>query len=178
MVVESFVWHRITSPSTIRQWMSLLTMQVMVTTITNLDNFTLWVHLFITCQDQSRFCERPSQNHIRDKGVAKNHTKAIDNLVIYRLNIIEADFILGYTIWFEHFYQIFAIVKCAVQPCDIFPDHTSVTSCILLEHLMTSRSDVIAPVGITSLWRNYVIAPVGVMSSRRQGRTLGLEFLN
>jgi hypothetical protein len=49
---------------------------------------------FITCQDQSRFCEKPSQNHIWDKRVAKNHTKALDSLVIYRLNIIETDFIL------------------------------------------------------------------------------------
>jgi hypothetical protein len=30
-----------------------------------------------------------------NKEVAKNHTKTLDNLVIYRLNIIETDFILG-----------------------------------------------------------------------------------
>jgi hypothetical protein len=35
------------------------------------------------------------QNRIWDKRVAKNHTKTLDNLVIYRLNIIETDFILG-----------------------------------------------------------------------------------
>jgi hypothetical protein len=51
--------------------------------------------LFITCQDQSRFCEKPSQNHIRDKRVTKNHTKTLDNFVISRLNIIETDFILS-----------------------------------------------------------------------------------
>jgi hypothetical protein len=44
--------------------------------------------LFITCQDQSRFCEKPSQNYIWDKGMAKNPTKSLDNLVIYLLHII------------------------------------------------------------------------------------------
>jgi hypothetical protein len=47
--------------------------------------------VFITCQDQSRFCEKPSQNHIWDKRVAKNHTKTLDDLVIYLLKIIESD---------------------------------------------------------------------------------------
>jgi hypothetical protein len=42
-----------------------------------------------------RFCEKPSQNHIWDKEVENNHSKTLDNLVIYRLNIIETDFILG-----------------------------------------------------------------------------------
>jgi hypothetical protein len=44
---------------------------------------------FITCQDQSRFCEKPSQNYIRDQEVANNRTKTLDNLVIYQLNIIK-----------------------------------------------------------------------------------------
>jgi hypothetical protein len=59
-------------------------------------NVLVWLLFdFITCQDQSRFCEKPSQNHIWDKRVEKNPTKTLDNLVIYRLNIIETDFILG-----------------------------------------------------------------------------------
>jgi hypothetical protein len=58
--------------------------------------------------------------------VAKNHTKALDNLVIYRLNIIETDFILGRATLFEHFYPIFA-VAVAIQECDIFPDHMVVS---------------------------------------------------
>jgi hypothetical protein len=70
---------------------------------------------------RSRFCEKPSQNYIRDKVVAKIHTKTLDNLVIYRLNIIETDFRLGKTTLFEHFYRIFAVVKRAIQPCSIFP---------------------------------------------------------
>jgi hypothetical protein len=56
--------------------------------------------------------------------VAKNHTKTLDNLVNYRLNIIDTDFRLGKTTLFEHFYKIFAVVKHAIQPCDIFLDHT------------------------------------------------------
>jgi hypothetical protein len=83
---------------------------------------TVWrqiVSHFITCQDQSRFCEKPSQNHISDKRVANNLTKTLDNLVIYRWNIIETDFRLRKTTLFEHFYQIFAVVKRAIQPCDI-----------------------------------------------------------
>jgi hypothetical protein len=48
--------------------------------------------------------------------VAKNRTKTLDNLVIYRLNIIETDFRLGKTTLFEHFYRIFAVVKRAIQP--------------------------------------------------------------
>jgi hypothetical protein len=60
--------------------------------------------------------------------VAKNHTKTLDNLVIYRLNIIEKDFILSKTtlakVWY---YQSFAIVKHAIQPYDIFPYHTVVS---------------------------------------------------
>jgi hypothetical protein len=72
------------------------------------------------------FYHMPSQNHICDKGVAKNHT-TLDNLVIYRLNIIETDFILDKTTIFEHFYQTFAFVKHAIQPCDIFPYHTVVS---------------------------------------------------
>jgi hypothetical protein len=72
-------------------------------------------------------CEKPSQNHICDKGVAKNHTKTLDTLVIDRLNIIETDFILGKRTLFEHFYQTFAVVKRAIQPCDIFPYHRVVS---------------------------------------------------
>jgi hypothetical protein len=66
--------------------------------------------------------------------VAKNHTKTLDNLVIYRLNIIEIDFILGKTTLFEHFYQIFAIAKRTIQPCDIFLDHMVVSNgCIVID---------------------------------------------
>jgi hypothetical protein len=52
----------------------------------------------------SRGFVEKSQNHIRDKGVTKNHTKTLDNLVIYWLNIIATDFRLGKTTLFEHFY--------------------------------------------------------------------------
>jgi hypothetical protein len=45
-------------------------------------------------------------SHLQDKRVAKNHTKTIDNLVIYRLNIIETDFRLGKTTLFEHFEKL------------------------------------------------------------------------
>jgi hypothetical protein len=65
---------------------------------------------FITCQDQ---------NHIWDLGVPKNLIKALDNLVIYRLNIIETDFRLGKTTLFKHFYQFFSVVKRAIQACSI-----------------------------------------------------------
>jgi fumarate reductase subunit C len=41
--------------------------------------------------------------------------QTLDNLVIYRLNIIETDFRLGKTTSFEHFYQIFAVVKHAIR---------------------------------------------------------------
>jgi hypothetical protein len=47
--------------------------------------------------------------------VAKNPTKALDNLVLYRLNIIETDFRLGKTTLFKH-YQIFAVVKVHHTP--------------------------------------------------------------
>jgi hypothetical protein len=141
--------------------------------------------IFMTCQDQSRFCEKPSQNHIWDKRVAKNHTKTIDNLVIYRLR-------LGKTTLFEHFCRKFAVVKryCAVFFRIARLYHTAalwLTSLTLsdvmhiVERLTTVPSDVIAPVGVTSSWRYRVIAPVGATSSRhlrRHGRTLGLEFLN
>jgi hypothetical protein len=57
----------------------------------------------------------------------KNHTNTLANLVTYRLNIIETDFRLGKTSLFEHFYRIFGVVKRAIQPCDIFLDHTGIT---------------------------------------------------
>jgi hypothetical protein len=60
-----------------------------------MDPATYQVKDFVTCQDQSRFCKKLSHIHLWDKRVAKNHTKTLDNLVIYLLNIIETDFILG-----------------------------------------------------------------------------------
>jgi hypothetical protein len=71
-----------------------------------------------------------------EKGVAKNHTKTLDNLVIYRLDIIETDFILGLATLFEHFYPIFAVAKREIQSCecDIFPDHMVVShGCIVID---------------------------------------------
>jgi hypothetical protein len=66
--------------------------------------------------------------------VAKNHTKTLDNLVIYRLDIIETDFRLGKTTLFEHFYRKFAVAKRAIQPCSIFPDCTVVShGCIVID---------------------------------------------
>jgi hypothetical protein len=80
---------------------------------------------FITCEDQSRFCERPSQNYIWDKRVAKNHTESLDNLVIYRLNIIE---MISYSAK-----QLYSSISTkflrlrTIQPCDIFLDHMVVS---------------------------------------------------
>jgi hypothetical protein len=55
-------------------------------------------------QDHSRFCENPSENHIRDNGVAaKYHTVTLDNLIICPLNIIKTDFRLGKITLFGRF---------------------------------------------------------------------------
>jgi hypothetical protein len=56
---------------------------------------------FITYQDQSRFCEKTSENHVQDNKVAKNHTKTLDNWIIYQFNIFETDFRFGKTTLFN-----------------------------------------------------------------------------
>jgi hypothetical protein len=64
--------------------------------------------VFITCQDQSRFCEKPSENHFQDNKVVKTHTKTRDDWIIYWCNIFETNFRLIRT-----FLPKFAVVKRA-----------------------------------------------------------------
>jgi hypothetical protein len=60
--------------------------------------------------------------------------------VIYQLNIIETNFILGWTTLFEHFYKIFAVSKRTIQPCVIFPDHLVVShGCIVIQAQNASK---------------------------------------
>jgi hypothetical protein len=135
--------------------------------------------MYVTCQDQSRFCEKPSQNHIGDKRVAKNHTKTLDNLVIYRLNIIETRF----HTWLNNFIWTFLPNLCRCQACNptvwyfslshrcitrVHCDWHRKTSVHIVERLTPGPGDVITPVGVASSWRYRVIAPVGVMSSWRR----------
>jgi hypothetical protein len=130
------------------------------------------------------------QNHIWDKGVAKNHTKTLTwwsiswtslkpisnsakkldlniSTELLPLSSVQSNRAVFFRI--ARLYHTGALWLTSSNQCDVMR---------IVGHLATGPSDVIALVGVSSSWRNRVIAPVGVTSSRRQGRTLGVEFLN
>jgi hypothetical protein len=93
------------------------------------------------------------KNHLNitsETRVAKNHTKTLDNLVIYWLNIIETDFILG----LNNFIRTFLPNFCRYQACN--PNFSDVMH--IVERLTTGSSDVIVPIGVASPWRRRIIS--------------------
>jgi hypothetical protein len=70
------------------------------------------------------------KNNLKITSETNRTNSTLDNLVIYWLNIIETDFRLAKTTLSEHFYQIFAVVKRAIQPCSILPD------CMVVSHVI------------------------------------------
>jgi hypothetical protein len=117
--------------------------------------------------DQSRFCGKQSKNHIGDQEVANNHTwwsiswtslKPISYSAKQLYSTISTKLLPLSSVQSNR--AVFSESHGSITRlhCDRFR-WTSVTSCVLLERPTTDRSDVIAPVCLTSSWHCRVIAP-------------------